>query len=157
MTVLKPGDSLPPLSGLSVTGKPLDLSGASKGTVSVLIFAFSRAGGRDAHNWSQHLAEDRPNISVYTAIFLESVPVPFRSIAVSSIRSGMPATMQDHTLLLYQEQSSWEERLQVTDKNHASVLVLGQTGFIQWISDGPFSDLLYARLKHELEPSRSQR
>jgi hypothetical protein len=147
---LKPGDALPPLAGQTVTGKPLELPARSGGEVAVLIFSFSRAGGRDAQNWAQRLSKDEPHLPVYTVIFLESVPRLFRPMAVSAIRSGMPTAMLDRTLILYQRQNFWEEKLNITDESDACVLVLGQTGGIRWISSGRFAYSLYLRLREEV-------
>ncbi len=151
-SLLKPGDALPRLAGQTVAGKPLDLPTAAAGKVAVVIFSFSRGGGRDAQNWAQHLSNDDPHLPIYTAIFLESVPRMFRAIAVSGIRSGMPPVMLDQTLLLYQEQTSWEQRLHVKDESYACVLVLDQSGRIRWISLGPFADPLYLSLRKEVRP-----
>ena len=147
---LKPGDTLPLLAGQTVTGKPLELPAASDGNVSVVIFSFSRAGGRDARNWAQHLAMDDPHLPLYTAIFLESVPRLFRPMAVSAIRTGMPPVMLDRTLLLYQQQNLWEQRLQVADESYAFVLVLGRARDLRWMTSGPFTESVYARLKERL-------
>jgi hypothetical protein len=150
--LLKPGDALPPLAGQTVAGKPLDLPTAAAGKVAVVIFSFSRGGGRDAQNWAQHLSKDDPDLPIYVAIFLESVPRVFRSIAVSGIRSGMSPAMLNRTLLLYQQQSSWEQRLHIKDESYACVLVLDQSGRIRWISVGPFADSLYLSLGKEVRP-----
>jgi hypothetical protein len=77
----------------------------------VVIFSFSRAGGHDARNWAQHLSKDYPHLEIYNAIFLESVPRLFRDMVVAGIRSGMPPAVQDRTVILYQQQSSWEQKL----------------------------------------------
>jgi hypothetical protein len=73
-SLLKLGDALPPLGGQTVSGKPFDLPTAAAGKVAVVIFSFSRVGGRDAQNWALHLSKDDPNLPILTAIFLESVP-----------------------------------------------------------------------------------
>jgi len=151
-SLLKPGDALPTLAGLTVAGKPLDLPKAAAGKVAVVIFSFSRGGGRDAQNWAQHLSKDDPHLPIYTAIFIESVPRMFRAIAVSGIRNGMPPDMLDQTLLLYQQQTSWEQRLQVKDESYACVLVLDESGRIRWISFGPFADPLHLILRKEVLP-----
>jgi hypothetical protein len=145
----KLGDTLPPLAGQTVTGNPLTLPSAND-TRAVVIFSFSRAGGRDAQNWAQRLSKDDPHLPLYTAIFLESVPRLFRSMAISGIRSGMPQAMQDRTLLLYQQQSFWEQRLHVTDERYASVIVLGPGGHLRWITSGPFADSLYLELRKQI-------
>lgn len=152
----KPGDILPAFAGKTLTGEQLDLPNRTKGSQAVVIFSFSRAGGRDAQFWVQRLSEDSPHLSVYVAIFLESVPRLFRSLAVSGIRNGMPSFMQDRTILLYQDQTSWEERLRVSDERRASVVVLSPSGRVQWITSGPFTESLYISLKQHLRASNGR-
>jgi hypothetical protein len=147
---LKSGDALPPLAGQTVTGKQLNLPLAAGDTRAVIIFSFSRAAGRDAQNWAQRLSKDDPHLPLYTVIFLEAVPRLFRSMVVSEIRSGMPSAMWDRTLLLYQQQSFWEQRLHVTDERYASVIVFGPGGHIQSITSEPFADSLYLELRKQL-------
>lgn len=152
ISLLKPGDALPPLAGKTFAGKPLDLPISAAGKVAVVIFSFSRGGGRDAQNWSQHLTKDDPHLPIYTAIFLESVPHLFRPMVVSAIRNGMPPIMLDQTLLLYQQQTSWVRRLDVTDESYACVVVLEQSGRIRWIALGPFAGSQYLQLRKEVRP-----
>jgi hypothetical protein len=149
---LQPGNALPPLVGQTLSGKPLELPAAVRGSVAVAIFSFNRTGGRDARNWAQRLSKDYPNLGIYNVIFLESVPRLFRSMVISEIRSGMPPVMQAHTLLLFQQQVFWEQQLQVKDENDACVVVLGKTGLIRGMFSGPFAEAIYARVKTEVEP-----
>jgi hypothetical protein len=148
---LMPGDSLPPLAGRTVSGNQLSLPSAAVGAPAVVIFSFSRAGGSDARDWAQRLARDYPHLAIYTAIFLESVPRFFRPLAASNIRNGMPVSMHDRTMLLYQDQKTWEEALNVTNESCAVVVLLGPDGHVRWIASGPFTDSLYLRLKEEME------
>jgi hypothetical protein len=147
---LQRGDALPALVGQTLSGKMLDLPAVARGSAVVVIFSFSRAGGRDARNWAQQLSKDYPEVAVYNAIFLESVPRLLRNLVASGIHSVMPSAAQDRTLLLYQQQGSWEKMLQVQDENCASVVVLGPTGLIRSVSAGGFTEAIYARVKAEL-------
>lgn len=149
----KPGDTLAALAGQTITGKSLDLPAAADDSQAVLIFSFSRAGGRDAQSWEQRLSKDDPHLSIYTAIFLESVPRLFRPLAVTGIRSGMPVFLQDRTMLLYRDESLWERRLHVADESHASVILLGPGGHIRWITSGPFTDSLCVALEKQIRAS----
>jgi hypothetical protein len=71
---LKPGDPMPPLVGQALTGTSIDLPAAAAEAPAAVILSFSRAGGRDAEAWAQHLSKDHPHLAIYTVIFLESVP-----------------------------------------------------------------------------------
>jgi hypothetical protein len=150
---LKPGDTLPTLTGQTMTGKSLDLPTAIDSSQAVLIFSFSRAGGRDAQSWEQRISKDFPHLSIYTAIFLESVPRLFRPLAVTGIKDGMPLPFQDRTMLFYRDESLWEQRLHVVDEGHASVILLGTGGHIRWFASGPLTDSIYAVLEKQIRPS----
>jgi hypothetical protein len=147
---LKPGDILPPLAGQALTGRSLDVESASGGKPAVVVFSFSRAGGRDAQLWTQRLMKDDPHLANYTVIFLESVPGLFRPIAVSGIKDGMPPVLQDRTILLYRNEDLWRQRLQVTNERNACVMLLGPAGQVQWVTSGPFGDALYAEFRKSI-------
>lgn len=149
-SVLKLGDPLPPLAGQVLTGKQLDLNAATGDNPAVLILSFSRAGGRDAQNWAQHLSKDCPHVTIYSVIFLVSVPRLFRPMAVSSIRGGMPLSMQDRTIILYRDENLWKQRLQINDESSASVVLLGPDRHIKWITPGPFADALYQAMRKQI-------
>lgn len=142
-TYLKPGDTLPPLAAQALTGKWLDIASVPGGNPTVVVFSFSRAGGRDARLWTQRLMKDDPHLAIYTVIFLESVPGLFRSVAVAGIKESMPSALQDRTILLYRDENLWKERLQVVNERRACVMLLGPTRRIQWMTLGPFADALY--------------
>jgi hypothetical protein len=145
-SVLQPGAALPPLQGQTLTGRQLDLNTASGSRAAILIFSFSRAGGRDAQNWSRRLAKDRPLVPIYTVIFLQSVPHLFRSMALAGIRSGMSPSMRSRTLILYQDENLWKQRLGVGNESNASLILLNPDSHIAWISSGPWSEALYQSL-----------
>lgn len=147
---LKPGDILPPLAGQALTGKWLDIASAIGGKPAVMIFSFSRAGGRDAQMWTQRIMKDDPHLAIYTVIFLESVPGLFRAMAVSGIKDGMPPSLQDRTILLYRDEGLWRQRLQVANERHACVMLLGPADRVQWMTSGPFTDALYLALSKSI-------
>jgi hypothetical protein len=149
-SLLKPGDPLPPLAGQTLTSKQLDVTVTTDKGQSVLILSFSRAGGRDAQNWTQRLSKDFPQVPIYTVIFLESVPSLFRPVAISSIRREMPSSMQDRTIVLYRDESLWKQRLQANTGSSASVILLGPGSHIGWITPGPFADVLYQELSKRI-------
>jgi ATP10 protein len=140
---LKPGDILPPLAGQALTGKWLDIALVFGDNPAVVVFSFSRAGGRDAQLWTQRLLKDDPHLAIYIVIFLESVPGLFRVMAVSGIKDGIPPALQDRTILLYRDEDLWRQRLQVANERHACVMLLGPIGRVRWMTSGPFADALY--------------
>lgn len=151
---LKASDPLPPLAGQTLTGKQLDVTVAANTGQSVLILSFSRSGGRDAQNWSQRLSKDFPHVTIYTVIFLESVPGLFRHLAISGIRDEMPPSMQDRTVVLYRDESLWKQRLQVNSESSASVILLGPGSHVGWLTPGPFAEGLYQELSRRIREAQ---
>jgi len=155
-TPLRPGDAFPNFSGQTLTGKTLDLPSVTAGKPVAAVFSFSRTGGRDARAWSEHLSKEFPNLSINTIILLESVPSLFRGMALSGIKTGMPLSMQDRTVVMYKDEVLWKERLEVTDENRAYLVLLGPDGHIRWSNTTAFTDAAYIQLHEELRKLQGQ-
>jgi hypothetical protein len=146
------GDTFPEFSGRTLAGKSLALPATGTDKFAVLVFSFSRAAGKDARQWNEHLSRDFSNaISSYGVILLESAPKVFRRMAVSGIKSSMPLSVQNRTMVLYRNEELWKQRLAVTDNRRAYVLLLGPSGNVCWVNSGAFSDAEYTRLKNRLQ------
>lgn len=140
------GSEFPRFSGQTLSGKSLDLLAAAAGRPTVVVFSFSKSAGQDAHKWNENLSRDFPNVPAYTVIEFESVPKFFRGMALAGIKS-MPASMQDRTVVLYQGEDLWKERLAVSDETRAYVVILGPDGHIRWRNIGTFAEFEYADLR----------
>jgi hypothetical protein len=143
---LQVGSGFPRFSGQTLTGKSLDLPAAAAGRPVVVVFSFSKSAGQDAHKWNENLSRDFPNVPAYTLIELQSVPKLFRGMALAGIKS-MPVSMQDRTVVLYQNEDLWKERLAVSDETRAYVVLLGPGGHIRWRNRGRFAEFEYAALR----------
>ncbi len=153
---LRIGDTLPPVSGQTLTGQTLRLPAASLGQASILIFSFSRVAGKDARQWNEHLVNGSSGgIPVYMVIMLESAPKLFRGMAIAGIKSTMPPLQQSRTIVLYSDEQLWKSRLAVTNDSRAFVLLLDENGRLRWMNSGAFTDAEYSRLQNEA--SRSTR
>jgi hypothetical protein len=151
---LIPGDALPSLSAQTLTGKQLNLPSHSDDGLALVIFSFSRAGGRDAQKWAQAFSKQEPQARIYTVIVLESVPKLFQPMAVSAIRRGMPISMQDQTMILYRDENLWKQRLQVTDVSRACVILFDLGGHIKWLTTGPFTEPRFQSLREQTHASK---
>jgi hypothetical protein len=146
--LLKPSDAFPQISGQSLTAKPFDLPAAVAGKPAVILFSFSKTAGKDAAIWGDNVSKAFSHaVPVYNVILLESVPGLFRGMATSSIKSGMPLPVQDHSIILLQNEALWKLRLAVADDTRAYALLLGPDSCIRWISSTSYSDSEFARLK----------
>ena len=128
----------------------LELPSADAGSNRVLLFSFSKAAGADSRLWSEHLAKEAGSVLSFRVIMLESVPRLVRGMAVSGIKSGVPAADRNRTILIYKDEDSWKKRLSVTEDKHASIVLIDSHGRIGWMSSGPFSDAAYEQLRKVL-------
>jgi len=151
---LRTGDTLPPLAGQTLTGHFLQLPAAAQGGQAVLILSFTRAAGQQEQQWVRQLTHDHAHPAIYSAIFLESVPRLFRSLALAGIRGGIPPALQARTMILYRDESLWKQRANLADPNHAVVLLLDPQGHIRWITSAAFTGSLCGALEQQMRASR---
>ncbi len=148
---LQVGGVFPQFTGKTLTGKPLELPTVAAGKPAVVIFSFAKRASKDAHKWNERIAKDFPNdVPCYTVIMLKSVPTLLRGMVVAGIKSSMPSALQDRTIVSYQDEALWKQRLNVTDDGHVCVVLAGTNGHIHWISSGAFSEAEYRRFKNKV-------
>ena len=145
-------EPFPNISGNTLSGRLLELPTAATGKPVVVVFSFSRTAGKDAHLWNEHLAREFSNaVPAYEVVVMESVPKLFRGMAMSGIRSSMPLSRQERTVVLYRDEKLWKLRLAVSDDKRAYVVMLGPDGHLRWSNSAAYSDSEYAQLKHAIE------
>lgn len=145
---------MPDLQGKSAAGLQLGLPAAGAGMPRVLIFSFAHAASADSRAWSDRLAKDSSTenpISDYRVIMLEKVPKLVRGMAVAGIKSGLPKSQLERTMLVYHDEALWRDRLSVTADSHCYLVVIDGAGRVQWLGTGPFSDSGYAQLREALK------
>jgi hypothetical protein len=154
---LKAGDLVPSLGGESLAGGRVDLPQDAHGSQAVLIFSFSRAGGRDTREWTQHIEKDNPQLKIYTIIVLESVPRFMRNRVAAGIKREIPAAMQARTMFLYRDERLWKQRLRMEDDRHGCITLIGPDDRngpdekIQWMASEAFTDASYGEMKNHLQ------
>jgi hypothetical protein len=152
-TSLKPGDVMPALSGDTLSAKAIQLPMANPGAARLLVFSFSREAGNDSRLWSEHLAQNQGAagaVIVFRVILLQSVPRLFRGAAVSGIKSSVPQSLWDRTILTFRDEGRWKQYLAVSNEKCSYLLLLDGDGRVRWVSSGPYTDTRYGDLRKEL-------
>ena len=150
------GDLLPEVIGQSLSGTPAHLSTVIVGKVAVVVFSFSKAGGKDTQLWNRNLVRDfgsEGSVALSTEIMLEAAPRLLRGIIVSRLKSDMPPSLRGSTIVSYENEKLWKQRLRVADDSHAYVLLLGPDGRIRWMNSGALGDTEYKELKTKIHDS----
>lgn len=150
---LQLGSVLPDVSGETLPGSPIRLRGLLNGKIAIVVFSFSKGGGEDARVWNEHLDRDysgNPSVACSTVIQLQDAPRLLRGIIKSALSREMPPYIRDRTIVTYQDEALWKQRLGVTDPGHAYVLVLGKDGQIRWRSSKAFSGFEFGGLERSV-------
>jgi hypothetical protein len=153
-SALNLGDIFPDVAGQTPSGASLRLSDVVAGKTSVVVFSFSKTAGKDAQVWNDHLYKDygsNPLIAGSTVIMLEAAPRLLRGIIVSELKRNVPTTMRDRTIVSYQNEELWKQRLAVADDRHADVLLLESDRRMRWRNSAAFSDTEYTDLKNKVQ------
>jgi len=148
------GATLPDVVGKNLLGNTAHLSTATAGKIAVVVFSFSKAGGKDTQLWNRELLKDFGSnrfVALSTVIMLESAPRLLRGVILSGIKNGIPTSLHGSTIVSYEDEKLWKQRLAINNDNHAYVLLLGQDGRIRWMSSGVFSDAEYNELKTKIQ------
>lgn len=151
--MLHSGNVFPNISGRTTSGKPIQLSNVITGKTAIVVFSFSKAAGQDARRWNDLLSKDYcsdHSLACSTVIMLASAPRLLRGVIVSELNRTVPPSMRDETIVSYQNEDLWKQRLAVTDDSRAYVFLLDTSGHIRWRNSGAFSDAEYTKLKSEI-------
>lgn len=151
---LHSGDALPDISGQALSGKPLQLSSVITGKAAIVVFSFSKGAGKDARSWNERLSDDycsNHSLACSTVIMLASAPRLFRGMIVSELNRTMPPSIREGTIVCYQNEDAWKQRLTVNDDSHAYVFLLDPSGHIRWRNSGAFSEVEYKTLKTTIQ------
>lgn len=148
---LQLGDAFPDISGQALSGKPLQLSSVIGGKAAIVVFSFSKAAGKDARSWNERISKDYcsdHSLACSTVIMLASAPRLLRGVIVSRLKRTIPPSIRRGTIVSYQKEDVWKQRLAVTDGSRAYVFRLDQSGRIRWRNSGAFSEAEYKGLKN---------
>lgn len=151
---LRIGDPLPDVIGQSLAGNSTHLATEIAGRIAVVVFSFSKAGGKDTQLWDRALLQDfgsNRSVALSTVIMLQSAPRLLRGIIVSGITNNMPDQLHGSTIVSYVDEKLWKQRLAVANDSHAYVMLLGQDGRIRWRNSDAFSNAEYKELKSNLQ------
>lgn len=93
------GDALPDVIGQDLFGSPTHLSTEVSGKVAVVVFSFSKSGGKDAQLWNRELLRDfgsDRSVELSTVIMLESAPRLLRCHCLQTQKGHATCITQHH-------------------------------------------------------------
>ena len=157
---LAPGAELPLLEAETLSGDAATLPRDARGHPMVLVVGFTKASAKVARAWlegcradASSKAADVPAVSCYDVRMLEEVPKFLRGMTERGMKSGYPEDLQRNTLLVYDDNEAWLERLGVTDKKSAYLIGCDAAGLVRGTASGEYRS---AELKRILEAIRQK-
>jgi hypothetical protein len=154
---LVPGDPLPLLEAKTLGGDLATLPRDARGHGAVLVFGFSKAAAKSTRPWMDACRDAvasksaEPGLYCYDVRMVEDVPRLFRGGMERGMRSGFPVELQRQTLLAYQENDAWRDRLSATDDRSAYVLACDGEGRVRAAATGQFVETELNKLLEAIE------
>jgi hypothetical protein len=135
--------AMPMTSGETVSGKRIVLAEVLRGRTSVLVMSFSREAGNRSNAWFRPDRADAAlaGVTVYQAAMLQAAPGLVRGVIKNSMRKGLTASEQDHTVILLQDEKLWRSYFGVTADKDPYVVLIDAAGQVRWHGHGEARDL----------------
>ena len=135
--------ALPATAGETLNGQTLVLAHALQGHAGVLIASFSKEGGTGADAWVKAVRQDPAlaGVAVYEAAMLERAPGFVRGVVKSALRKQVAPALQDHFVVLVQDEPLWRTYLGVSTDKEPYVVLLDAGGRVLWHGHGDAKNL----------------
>lgn len=134
---------LPGTAGETLDGKRIVLARAAQGRATILVAAFSHDAGQRCSHWMHALRKDPvlATVPAYQIVDLEKVPTLFRGTLRSLMRKNVDAALQDHFVVLTQDDKLWRAYFGVTEEQEPYVVLLDGNGKVTWSGHGSAREL----------------
>lgn len=143
---LAPGVELPSIEATTLDGSKAALPKDGRGQPLLLVVGFTKAAAKDTRPWLESCRKaaeavpSAPGVVCYDVRMLEDVPRMLRGMMEHGMKSGLPADLRKRTLLVYEHDAAWRERLGVTSDKTAYVVGCDAEGIVRALAKGPYAE-----------------
>ena len=149
MSVLSPGEPMPPLKGGFLTGRQATLPGAASGRVALLALGFTYDSRFAVEAWVGRFREDfgdNPQVTFYEVPMIGGLARLGKWFIDSGMRKGTPKKDQENVITVYGGTDPWKQRLGFKSPDAAYLVLLDQHGVVRWRHSGVFDEQAYKGL-----------
>ena len=149
ISILAPGDPLPPLKGEFLSGKPAVLPDAASGRVALLAMGFTYNSRFAVEAWIGRLRKDfgdNPQVTFYEIAMIGGMARLGKWFIDSGMRKGTPKSDYEHVITVYGGTDPWKERVGFQSPDAAYLILLDKSGVVRWLHGGPFDEEAYQAL-----------
>jgi hypothetical protein len=143
------GDTLPPLRGEFLTGRPALLPQAASGRVALLLLGFTYDSRFPVESWTKKFRlefEKNPKVTFYEVPMIGGLARMGKWFIDSGMRRGTPPADQGNVITVYGGTDQWKQRVAFRDPNAAYLILIDQSGKVTWQYAGRFSEEPYEAL-----------
>jgi ATP10 protein len=151
---VRPQTTVPKSQGTTLAGTAVALPDALKGKVGVLVVGFSHASQGQVAAWGRRLAADygkSQDVMFLEIPMLAGAPKMLRGMIVKSMGKSVPQEERPHFLPMMEGEPAWRAVAHYDKPDDAYVLIVDETGTVQWQTEGEATDAAYSDFKKNLE------
>jgi hypothetical protein len=140
----------PPITGETLTGRPVELPGEFEAPLNLVLVAFRRGQQPDVDTWlpaAAALEADYP-LRYYELPVISRLYAPAKAFIDGGMRAGIPDTdTRERTITVYTDKSVVRRALDIEDETAIHAFLLDRDGTIYWRAAGPKTDAAADRLR----------
>jgi hypothetical protein len=144
---------LPSLSTETLSGKTFVIPRDLRSAPALFVIGFTKSSQEQTEGWTRRLRSDKAHplrLPLHSVVDLEDVPRFFRGVLVRSLKSNIPARLQDDFLIVTQSSDVWKRIAGFAAKDDAYIVLVGSDGAVAWRTHGPVNDTAYAALQQAI-------
>lgn len=142
ISALSVGDTLPPLKGEFLTGRPAQLPDAASGRVALLALGFTYDSRFAVEAWVGRFRNEfggKPQVTFYEIPMIGGMARLGKWFIDSGMRKGTPVSDQENVITVYGSER-WKQRMGFKSPDAAYLILLDKHGVVRWRHDGPFDE-----------------
>lgn len=149
ISILAPGDPLPPLKSQSLSGRPTVLPDAALGRVSLVAMGFTYDSRFAVEAWIRRFSKDfgdNPQVTFYQVAMIGPIGRLGKLFIESGLRKDIPESLHERFITVYGETNAWKKRVGFRSPDAAYLILLDKNGVVRWLHGGPFDEGAYRSL-----------
>ena len=149
VSLLSSGDTLPPLSGEYLSGRPAVLPQDASGRVALLLLGFTYESRFAVEDWTRAFRrefDENPKVTFYEIPMIGGLARLGKWFINSGMRRGTPKPDQGNVITVYGASDLWKQRVAFRDPNAAYLLLIDPGGKVLWQYAGAFDVKHYQAL-----------
>jgi len=153
VSVLTPGQTMPPLKGEFLTGRQAQLPDAASGRVALVAMGFTYNSRFPVEAWIGRFRKDFGNnhqVTFYEVPVIGGMARLGKWFIDSGMRKGTPRSDQENVITVYGDADPWKQRLGFQSPDAAYLILLDRHGAVRWRHSGAFDEDAYKDLSRQM-------